>query len=96
LRQAASFAFSSAAFCGFKVGPLFADDEQFAEELFCALTANMSGTVFLDAPEANPAAVALARRHGKREVFATARLYTKEAPPLPLERIFGVTSLELG
>jgi len=81
---------------GFKVGPLFADDEQIAEDLFRALTAEASGSVVLDVPEANPGAIALARRHGMREVFATARMYTREAPALPIQRIFGVTSLELG
>jgi hypothetical protein len=29
-------------------------------------------------------------------VFETARMYTGQAPALPLDRIFGVTSFELG
>ncbi|MCZ7401320.1 MAG: GNAT family N-acetyltransferase [Candidatus Methanoperedens sp.] len=82
---------------GFKIGPLFADEEQIAEDLFNSLTGKNTGeTVFLDTPEANPAAIALAKRHGMTMVFETARMYNKKAHPLPLHRIFGVTSLELG
>jgi hypothetical protein len=29
-------------------------------------------------------------------VFETARMYTKRAPDIPLTRLFGVTSFELG
>jgi hypothetical protein len=31
-----------------------------------------------------------------REVFTTARMYSGQVPHLPLERIFGVTSMEVG
>src|SRR3984893_10169956 len=45
---------------GFKIGPLFADDEETADRLFSGLLARAPGAaVFLDTPEANPAAVAL-------------------------------------
>jgi hypothetical protein len=33
---------------------------------------------------------------GMKPVFTTARMYTKQAPNLPLDKIYGVTSLELG
>jgi hypothetical protein len=82
---------------GHKIGPLFADDEHIADDLFTSLIAAVPGeTVFLDVPEANPAAVALARRHGMSSVFETARMYTKTPPDVPLARVFGVTSFELG
>jgi GNAT superfamily N-acetyltransferase len=82
---------------GWKIGPLFADGEAIAEELLRALTAAIPGEeFFLDIPEPNPAARALVARHGMAAVFGTARMYTGEAPVLPLERIFGVTSFELG
>jgi GNAT superfamily N-acetyltransferase len=82
---------------GHRIGPLFGDDEQIAEDLFGALSARATESpVCLDVPEANPAAVQLARRHGMREVFATARMYSRQIPHLPLERIFGVTSMEVG
>ncbi len=82
---------------GFKIGPLFADEEQIAEDLFNSLAGRVTGeTVFLDTPEANSAAIALAKRHDMKMVFETARMYTKMPYSLPLHRIFSVTSLELG
>ena len=45
---------------GFKIGPLFADEETIAEDLFNSLSGKVTGeTIFLDAPEANSAAIAL-------------------------------------
>ena len=52
--------------------------------------------IYLDTPEPNAKAVALARRHGMVAVFETARIYTKAIPDLPLAEIFGVTSFEVG
>lgn len=54
------------------------------------------GEVFLDAPCTNRDAVALAQDFGLVPVFETARMYTGPIPPLRLERIFGVTTFELG
>lgn len=83
---------------GHKIGPLFADTEDDAEALFQALATGLGDhdPVFLDTPETNPAAIRLAERHGMTVVFETARMYTGPAPDLPLDRIFGVTTFELG
>jgi ribosomal protein S18 acetylase RimI-like enzyme len=82
---------------GFKIGPLFADDEETAERLFSGLLARAPGAaVFLDTPEANPAAVALAARHAMAPVFETARMYKNGTPEMRLDRCFGVTTFELG
>jgi GNAT superfamily N-acetyltransferase len=82
---------------GFKIGPLFAADAGIAEDLLRALGDHARGEpLVLDAPEANPAAVALARRHGMREVFGCARMYLGPPPDLPGHEIFGVTTFELG
>jgi GNAT superfamily N-acetyltransferase len=83
---------------GYRIGPLFADTAEDAETLFAALKGSLpeGEPVFLDVPECNEAAVALATRHGMNSVFDTARMYTGAVPDLPMERIFGVTSLELG
>lgn len=82
---------------GYKIGPLFADDARIADDLYGALVARVPGAaVFLDVPEANPEAVALAVRHGMSSVFETARMYTKAPPAVPLDCVFGVTSFELG
>lgn len=82
---------------GYKIGPLTASDEATAEALFNALSAQAPGEpVFLDVPEVNPRAVALARRHGMKPAFETARMYNRQIPSLPLERIYGVCTFELG
>jgi ribosomal protein S18 acetylase RimI-like enzyme len=83
---------------GWKIGPLFADTEAAAEALFVALAGRAAAheRVYLDVPEPNAAAVALARRQGMRMVFETARMYTGAAPKLPMGRMYGVTTFELG
>ena len=83
---------------GCKIGPLCADTPAQAEHLFLALKARAapSEIIYLDVPETNPAAVRLAESHGMTVSFETARMYTGEFPPLPLERIYGVTSFEIG
>ena len=82
---------------GFKIGPLFAETEEGAEALFRSLAAQAGGEpVFLDLPEPNSAAQALAARHGLAPVFETARMYRGPAPKLPLSRIYGITTFELG
>jgi ribosomal protein S18 acetylase RimI-like enzyme len=82
---------------GFKIGPLYAETESIAEELFLALAAVAAGaTVYLDVPAPHGAAAALAERHRMKPVFETARMYTGAAPDLPLPKLFGVTSFELG
>lgn len=82
---------------GCKIGPLFADDPQLADALFQGLCARAGAApVFLDTPEANPAAIALAQRRRMTALFDTARMYTQDAPPGRIERCYGVTTFELG
>lgn len=66
---------------GFKIGPLFASTPQAADTLFEGLAFRASDQpIFLDTPEANPAAIELAQRHRMQPVFETARMYTKTLP----------------
>jgi ribosomal protein S18 acetylase RimI-like enzyme len=82
---------------GRKVGPLFADDEQTADALFSTLLSRAPGElVSIDVPQNNAAAIALAERNGMASSFETARMYTKEPPVIPIDRVFGITSFELG
>ncbi|EGX55813.1 acetyltransferase [Streptomyces zinciresistens K42] len=80
-----------------RVGPLFADTAGDARALFAALAAECAGRpVAVDVPETNPAGVALAEAAGLTPSFETARMYTGPVRPYAHERVFGVTTLELG
>ena len=82
---------------GRKIGPLVADNRAAAEAVLAALLKVAGdGPVFLDVPSVNRDAVALAQDLGLAPVFETARMYTGAIPPLRLERVFGVTTFELG
>lgn len=82
---------------GRKVGPLVADSRADAEAVLSALLAQSGGgEIFLDVPAVNADAVALAQSLGLAPVFETARMYTGAIPPLRTERVFGVTTFELG
>ena len=82
---------------GHKIGPLVADDRAAAEAVLAALLAEAGGgEIFLDVPSRNRDAVALAQGLGLVPVFETARMYTGAIRPLRLERVFGVTTFELG
>ncbi len=82
---------------GHKIGPLFADDAATADKLYNSLTSMVPNeTVFLDVPQPNCVAVELAQKKQMKPVFSTVRMYTKAAPDLPLNRIFGITTFELG
>ena len=82
---------------GRKVGPLVADDRAAAEAVLAALLADGDrGEIYLDVPSINRDAVALAQALNLSPVFETARMYTGAIPPLLVQRIFGVTTFELG
>jgi len=82
---------------GYKIGPLFADDANTADALFRGLGDLAPGEpVFLDVPENNSQALALAQRHDMNEVFGCARMYYGEPPALEYSEIYGVTTFELG
>lgn len=86
---------------GHKIGPLFAADEDTARALYAGLStaahaAAPEAPVFLDVPEPNAAARTMAQEAGLAPVFETARMYRGAAPDLPLARIYGITSFELG
>ena len=82
---------------GYKVGPLFADNAKIADELFQHMRAFAGRKkIYLDVPEVNTKAVALAKKYKMKPLFETARMYSKKAPKLPLQKIFGVTTFEVG
>jgi hypothetical protein len=84
---------------GRKIGPLVADDRAAAEAVFAALvggTGPAGGEVFLDVPQPNREAGAMAEAHGLLPVFQTARMYAGAIRDVALARVFGVTTFELG
>ncbi len=82
---------------GYKIGPLFADNKQIAENLLSALTGDLDRKIYyLDIPEVNEDAVRLVEEMNMKKVFETARMYTGEFYDLPFKKLFGVTTFELG
>ena len=85
------------AFIGYKIGPLFANDYGIAEELYkaCLSFANKE-QVYLDIPLVNESANRLVDKFNATMVFECGRMYYGQPPILPVEKIFGITSYELG
>lgn len=82
---------------GSKLGPLFAVDAATARALVAdAAPHRAPGPLILDLPEPNSEAVALARGMGMEKGFETARMYTREPPSMARQKIFALTSFELG
>ncbi|WP_404785361.1 GNAT family N-acetyltransferase [Altericista sp. CCNU0014] len=82
---------------GFKIGPLFADTFEIAEMLFRSLIHHAEGqAVFIDIPDINSSASLLIERYNLQPVFTCVRMYWGSQPNLDVDRIFGVTTLELG
>ncbi|OKP77246.1 GNAT family N-acetyltransferase [Ensifer adhaerens] len=99
LRDGAVAAYGTIRACrnGYKIGPLFSEIETGADLVFRKLAAGVNGSeVYLDIPEPNASAKALCDRYNLKPVFETARMYRGPDPGLPLARIYGITTFELG
>ena len=82
---------------GYKIGPLFADDDAIAEELYKAcLNAAVGEPVFLDIPVINQGAVALVKKYDAKYTFECARMYHGDAPDMAMNKVYGITTFELG
>lgn len=82
---------------GHKIGPLFADSKSVARTLLNFLQKDVEGeTIILDVPENNPTAVELAEEFDMQIVFATSRMYQKGLPNIQHDKVFGITTFELG
>ncbi|WP_327144235.1 GNAT family N-acetyltransferase [Nocardia sp. NBC_01327] len=79
-----------------RIGPLFANDADTARQLLAALAAQADGPVAVDAPLRNNSAVRLCEEAGLKPSFETARMYTGPVRSHCRDRVFGVTTLELG
>ena len=83
---------------GYKVGPLYCDNEQIADELFSYLRNFVKGgeKIYLDVPEVNAAGMELAYEYFMQKSFETARMYTNLSVGYPVHKVFGVSTFELG
>jgi hypothetical protein len=82
---------------GYKIGPLFAENAVVAEELYKASLNSVIGEpIFIDIPMINEKAIHLVNKYHAKYVFECARMYHGQAPPIPIKKVFGITSFELG
>jgi GNAT superfamily N-acetyltransferase len=82
---------------GYKVGPLFAEDVFVAERILSGLAEGVWGArLQIDVPEVNSIALEMIESLGFERVFDCGRMYSGIPPVLPLQHIFGTTSLEFG
>lgn len=82
---------------GFKIGPLFADSPEVAEELYRACLNSAPGeSISIDVPVINQAAMAMTEKYGAEYVFECGRMYYGDPPGFDVQKVFGVTSFELG
>jgi GNAT superfamily N-acetyltransferase len=82
---------------GFKLGPLFAERPDIAEKLYDSLAIHGGGEpVFWDVPDNNREALRIARGRSLPQVLCCARMYRNGQPRWSAERVFGLTSLDLG
>ena len=82
---------------GYKVCPLFADNEMIAEELYKACLNSVVGEpLYLDIPVINKGAVNIIKGYNATYVFECARMYYGKPPEVETDKIFGITTFELG
>lgn len=82
---------------GYKVCPLFADNEIIADELYKACLNSVQGkSLFLDIPVINKGAVNLIKKYDGTYVFECARMYYGNPPDIDINKVFGITTFELG
>lgn len=82
---------------GFKIGPLFANHVEIANELLIScFSAYPNHSVFLDIPSTNNDAVSLVKKYNGNYVFECARMYYGKVPNTPIHNIYGITTFELG
>jgi ribosomal protein S18 acetylase RimI-like enzyme len=82
---------------GYKVCPLFANDFDIAQELYKACLNKATGSpVYIDIPVTNEKAVQLIKTFKATYVFECARMYYGTPPKMALDKVFGITTFELG
>ncbi len=82
---------------GYKIAPLFADSPAIAKQLLSSLTKNISkkNIVHIDIPD-NAFSSTMVKHFGLKKDFETLRMYRGTSPQMDEQKIFGLTSLEIG
>ncbi len=95
--QIKGFAIVRKADTGYRIGPLFADNENIAKELYMACLNSVVGEpLCLDIPLINKKASNLMKQFNAKYVFECARMYYGEAPNIEIDKVYGITTFELG
>lgn len=82
---------------GYKTCPLFADNVEIAEELYKACLNSVVGEpLYLDIPVINEGAVHISKKYSATYVFECARMYSGTPPSFEIDKVFGITTFELG
>ncbi|KAI8920742.1 GCN5-like N-acetyltransferase [Powellomyces hirtus] len=84
---------------GYRIGPLFADDEQAAKTVLLHLVnkrRDKTQPVFMDVPDINDNAVRMVQELDMQNVFECKRMYKGGEPRTQVAGVYGVTLLELG
>lgn len=82
---------------GYKIAPLFANTSDVAKELYFSLTEGVPGeSVYIDVPEFNDRATAFVSELNMDSVLETVHMYNRFNYEVDFEKVYGVTSWELG
>ncbi len=91
------FAIVRKAGTGYKICPLFADNENIAEALYKACLNSVIGEpLYIDVPAINQNALSLVKAHDATYIFECARMYYGKSPNVEIDKVYGVTTFELG
>ena len=82
----------------YKIGPIFCNSAKAAQAIFNALieTVLPQSEITIDVPSSNLSSMKFAEDVGLKPVFETARMVRGNAPEIDWQRVYGLTSFELG
>jgi GNAT superfamily N-acetyltransferase len=82
---------------GYRIGPLFAENQNLAKKLLLGLADFAQGSnIYLDVPNINQKAITLLENYHLKPIQENIRMYTAPPPYLNWQNIFAVTTLGIG